>query len=120
MDSMTTTQLDHVADQSKAILSRMATIKPKTLGSVTGGPYLNFFFPNYISPKHAFATVGEFNDHIRWLLMLFCTEKFTESVLCRFPRNAAIRFAHADLLPRNIIVNGSTVTGIIDWATAGF
>ncbi|KAF8069180.1 kinase-like domain-containing protein [Lyophyllum atratum] len=120
IDSMTPVQLDHVADQLKSILSRMSTIRPKTLGSVTGGPYRNFFFPDYVAPKHAFTTIGEFNDHIRWMLMLFCTEQFTESVLCRFPRNAAIRFAHADLLPKNIMVDGSTITGVIDWATAGF
>ncbi|KAG5652970.1 hypothetical protein H0H81_002868 [Sphagnurus paluster] len=64
IDKMTTTQLDHVADQLIAILSRTSAIQPKTLGSVTGGPHRNFFFPNYVAPKHAFATVGEFNDHI--------------------------------------------------------
>ncbi|KAF9556781.1 hypothetical protein CPC08DRAFT_641050 [Agrocybe pediades] len=40
--------------------------------------------------------------------------------MARFPRNAAIQFAHGDLLPKNIIVNGSTITGIIDWEAAGF
>lgn len=31
-----------------------------------------------------------------------------------------MRFAHAELVPRNIIVDGTTITAIIDWATAGF
>ncbi|KAF8902870.1 hypothetical protein CPB84DRAFT_1814794 [Gymnopilus junonius] len=120
---MTRSQLDHIALQLKTILLHMSTcVRPRTLGSVTGGPYRNFFFPNYVAPKHAFTSVGEFNDHIGWMLMLFCTETFAESFLAQFPRNAAKRFAHADLLPRNIIVEegGSTITGIVDWSTAGF
>ncbi|KAK0216815.1 hypothetical protein IW262DRAFT_1276201, partial [Armillaria fumosa] len=37
-----------------------------------------------------------------------------------FPKEATIRFAHADLVPKNIIVEGSTITGIVDWALPGF
>ncbi|PPQ84959.1 hypothetical protein CVT25_004472 [Psilocybe cyanescens] len=120
IDTMTPEQLDHVAEQLKAILSRMAHDKPKSLGSVSGGAYLNFLFPGYVTPKRAFSTVGEFNDHIRWMLELFCTEAFIESFMCRLPRNAAVRFTHGDLLPKNIMVDGSTITGIIDWELSGF
>jgi hypothetical protein len=120
IDTMTTDELDHVADQLKSILAQMASARSKTLGSVTGGPYNNFFFPNYTRPKYAFTSVGEFIDHYRRMLLLFCTEEFTESVFVQLPRNAAIRFAHGDLLPRNIIVDGSDITGVVDWATAGF
>ena len=31
-----------------------------------------------------------------------------------------IHLTHGDLLPKNILVNGSTITAIIDWETAGF
>ncbi|KAF5309979.1 hypothetical protein D9619_010469 [Psilocybe cf. subviscida] len=120
VDEMTPSQLDHVATQLKSILHQMATYQPKWLGSVYGAPYLNFFFPNYVTPKNTFSSVGEFHDHIRWMLELFCTPEFTDSFLRRFPRNAAMRFTHGDLLPKNIVVSGSTITGIIDWETAGF
>jgi hypothetical protein len=118
--TMSTEELDHVAEQLKSILTRMGTVRPKTLGSVTGGPYRNFFFPSHLGPKHPFKSAGEFIDQYRQILMLFCTEEFTESVLARLPRNAAIRFAHGDLLPKNILVNGSNVSAILDWSTAGF
>jgi thiamine kinase-like enzyme len=78
------------------------------------------FFPEYLAPKYAFSSVGEFLDHYREMLMLFCTEKYTESLLSRIPRDAAIKFTHGDLVPKNIMVKGSTVTGIIDWADGGF
>jgi len=118
--TMTPEALDHVAEQLRAILSRMASVKPKTLGSVTGGPYRNWFFPGYVAPKHAFTSITEFNDHYRWLLMLISGEEYTESVLGRLPRHAAIRFTHSDLLPKNIMVDGSTITGIVDWEMGGF
>jgi hypothetical protein len=50
-------------------------------------------------PKRAFSNVGEFLDHYREMLMLFCTEKYTGFLLSRIPRNAAIKFTHGDLLP---------------------
>ncbi|OBZ71380.1 hypothetical protein A0H81_08976 [Grifola frondosa] len=51
------------------------------------------------------------------MLRLVSTEASMESVL---PRNAAIRLTHGGLLLKNIIVNGSTITGIIDWEMDGF
>ncbi|KAF4614606.1 hypothetical protein D9613_003391 [Agrocybe pediades] len=120
IDDMTPTQHDHIAAQLKTILHQMATYKPKWLGSVHGSPYNDFFFKDYVRPKTTFASVRDFHDHIRWTLELFCAPEFIESFMSRFPRNAAIRFTHGDLLPKNIIVNGSTITGIIDWETAGF
>lgn len=120
IDNMTTQELDHVAEQLKVILNRMASIKANSLGSVSGGPYRNFFFPEYTSPKYAFSTTGEFIDHYRQTLLLYSGEEYTETFLSQFPRNAAIHFTHGDLLPKNIVVHGSTITGIIDWYTGGF
>ncbi|KAF8189410.1 kinase-like domain-containing protein [Pholiota molesta] len=120
IDNMTTQELGHVAEQLKVILKCMASIKANSLGSVSGGPYRNFFFPTYTSPKYAFSTTGEFIDHYRQTLLLYSGEAYTETFLSQFPCNAAIRFTHGDLLPKNIIVQGSTITGIIDWYTGGF
>lgn len=33
---------------------------------------------------------------------------------------ANVHLTHGDLLPQNILVEGSTITGIIDWETAGY
>ena len=120
VDAMSEEQLQHVAAQLKSILRQMHTVKPKTLGSVTGGPFRNCFFPGHVSPKHAFTSVGELTDYFRRMLLYFSAEDWTEQLLSHFPRNAPIRFTHGDLIPRNIIVDGSTITAVVDWATGGF
>ena len=45
---------------------------------------------------------------------------FADALLSKLPRHVPLRFAHGDLHPGNIIVEGATITGIIDWAEAGF
>ncbi|KAK0436833.1 uncharacterized protein EV420DRAFT_1281063 [Desarmillaria tabescens] len=91
---MSPSELDYIAEQLKSFLARMETITSptNTMGSVTGGPYRN----------------------------RQCTGAWTESVLSQLPKEATIRFAHPDLVPKNIIVEGSTITGIVDWALSGF
>lgn len=120
IDDMSTDALDHVAEQLKSILATMSKCASKSLGSVTGGPYRNFFYPRHLYPKHPFSSAGEFIDSFRQILLLFCTETFTETLLSQLPRNDAIRFTHGDLLPKNILVNGSEITAVVDWSTAGF
>ncbi|KAM6499139.1 hypothetical protein JOM56_004647 [Amanita muscaria] len=96
IDTLTVEELGHIASQLKSILAQLRSVEPsKMLGSVSGGAYRNEFFPPH---EHAFS----------------------KCLLSRIPRNAAIRFTHGDLLPKNIIVEGSRVTGIVDWATGGF
>ncbi|KAF8510034.1 hypothetical protein JB92DRAFT_2728827 [Gautieria morchelliformis] len=89
---MTTPELDHIAIQITQILAQMRSLTRQTLGSVTGGPYLNTYFPS----------------------------QFTDELLAAFPRDVDVFFSHGDLLPRNIIVDGSTITAIVDWESAGF
>ncbi|KAF8233172.1 hypothetical protein L208DRAFT_1268236, partial [Tricholoma matsutake] len=37
-----------------------------------------------------------------------------------FPTEAQVYLTHGDLLPHNILVNGSRITAIIDWETASY
>ncbi|PBK66066.1 kinase-like protein [Armillaria solidipes] len=122
VDTMSPAELDHIAEQLKAFLARMETITSptNTMGSVTGGPYRNAFWPDGLAPEKHFATLEDFIAYYRWMIMLGCTEAWTESVLSQLPKEATIRFAHADLVPKNIIVEGSTITGVVDWALSGF
>ncbi|KAM6503878.1 hypothetical protein JOM56_000821 [Amanita muscaria] len=99
IDTLTVEELSHIASQLKSILAQLRSVESsKMLGSVSGGPYCNEFFPPHVAPKHAFS----------------------KSLLSRIPRNAAIQFTHGDLLPEIIIVEGSRVTAIVDWATGAF
>ncbi|KAH9855223.1 hypothetical protein C2E23DRAFT_724963 [Lenzites betulinus] len=94
---MTTHQLDHVADQLLHLQTELRRFTSASIGSVTGGPFNNNFFPWPYKPSSPFA-----------------------SLLARLPRNARVHLVHGDLLPRNILVNGSTITAILDWEFAGF
>ncbi|KAF8515552.1 hypothetical protein JB92DRAFT_2717294, partial [Gautieria morchelliformis] len=89
---VTTPELDHIAIQITQILAQMRSLTRPTLGSVTGGPYRNTYFP----------------------------KQWTDELLSVFPRDVDVFFSHGDLLPRNIIVDGSTITAIVDWESAGF
>ncbi|KAJ8475353.1 hypothetical protein ONZ45_g15639 [Pleurotus djamor] len=120
IDTMTDDELDHIAIQLSAILQRMSQAHSSRLGTVNGGPYHNMFYPKHMPPEKAFESVGEFLDAYRDLLLLPCSETFTNTLLSNFPRDAPITFTHGDLIPKNIIVDGTTITGIIDWETGGF
>ena len=76
-----------------------------------GGAYRNEFFLPHVALILERCQLDEFLDHYREMLMLFCTEQYTES-LSRIPRNAAVQSTHGDLLR-------SRVTSIVDRATGG-
>ncbi|KAJ7928815.1 kinase-like domain-containing protein [Mycena leptocephala] len=94
---MTPTELDTVAAQLSTILAEMRACKRRFIGSVSGGPLRNFFLTQPWTPKHAFDSVGD-----------------------KLPRNASIVLTHGDLRPHNILVQGTTITAVIDWEAAGF
>ncbi|KAJ3749286.1 kinase-like domain-containing protein [Lentinula detonsa] len=98
IDTFTPLQLEHVASQIKGLLTEMRSIAAPHIGSVSGGPFRNnYFFPYAIKPQHAWT-----------------------KLLASFPQDCPIYFSHGDLVPRNILVEGSTITGIVDWSMAGF
>ena len=120
IDRMSSTELDHIADQLLVILNEMRSYSSKTLGSVTGGPYDNRFMPFPWRPPHAFPNTEEYLDHYRGIFLEFCGPEYVEELFSCFPTDAQVHFTHGDLLPRNILVDGSKITAIIDWETAGY
>ncbi|KAF9230803.1 hypothetical protein BU15DRAFT_83168 [Melanogaster broomeanus] len=91
IDGMTPTELDHMIT---------------TLGSVPSGPYNNRYMPYPWHPPHAFSSVKEYLEHYCSMFLEFCGSE---------PRSTS-----RNLLPGNILVDGSRITAIIDWETAGF
>ncbi|KAF9237452.1 hypothetical protein BU15DRAFT_88750 [Melanogaster broomeanus] len=85
---MTSTELDHIADQLLVVLNEMRSYTSTTLGSVTGGPYNNRYMPYPWHPPHAFSSVRKYLEHYR--------------NTC-FPTEAPVYFTHGDLLPGNIL-----------------
>lgn len=117
---MSSAELDHIADQLLSVLKEMRSYSSETLGSVTGGPYNNRFMPFPWHPPHAFSTTEEYLDHYRDMFLEFCGSEYVEELFSHFPTDAQVHLTHGDLLPRNILVDGSKITAIIDWETAGY
>lgn len=120
IDHMTNHQLDHIADQLLRLQTELRRFTSASIGSVTGGPFNNNFFPWPYKPSSPFASVDEYISYYRVLLSDICTPDYVDELLARLPRNARVHLVHGDLLPRNILVNGSTITAILDWEFAGF
>jgi len=59
IDRMSSTELDHIADQLLDVLKEVRSCPSETLGSVTGNPYDNRFMPFPWSPPHAFKNTME-------------------------------------------------------------
>ncbi|KAI0060908.1 hypothetical protein BV25DRAFT_1806680 [Artomyces pyxidatus] len=92
---MSSVELNHLATQLRTMLARMRSRRSKTPCSVTG-------------------------DASRTMHVYPGGPKIADEVLSVLPHNATVHFVHGDLLPKNVMVDGSTITAIIDWANAGF
>ena len=112
-------ELDHIASQLKSILAQLHSVESsKVLGSVSEGALIAMSFPHRMWPQNTPSQVSRSLPRDVGAI-LHGTVHTTESLLPRIPRNAAIKFTHGDLLPKNNIVEGSRITGILDWATGG-
>lgn len=118
--NMTSTELDHIADQLLVVLDEMRSYKSTTLGAVTGGPYRNRNMPYPWQPPHAFSNVKEYLDYYRDIFLDFCGPHYVDELFGHFPTEGQVHFTHGDLLPHNILVDGSKITAIVDWETAGY
>jgi len=112
------TEFDHIANQLLVIIDEMRSYTSKTIGSVTGGPYDNRFMSFPWHPPHAFPSIKEYLNHYRGMFLEFCGPEFAKELFSHFPTDSQVHFTHGDLLPQNILVDGSKVTAIIDWETA--
>ncbi|KAF8160608.1 kinase-like domain-containing protein [Crassisporium funariophilum] len=122
IDTMSPSELDHIAAQLSGILARMTRITSSFVGTVLGEPLRNMWVSEALPPDRTFASTSEFTDYYRetFLEADVVTEKWIDTELAPLRRNVEFTFTHGDLLPKNIMVEGSTITGILDWATGGF
>ncbi|VDC02917.1 unnamed protein product [Peniophora sp. CBMAI 1063] len=120
IDDMTLEQLDHVADQLSCLLTELRGFTSTSIGSVTGGPFRNVFFPWPYTPESSWSSVEEYISYYQDLLSEYCAPDYVDDLLACLPRDACVHLVHGDLLPRNILVSGSTITGILDWEYAGY
>jgi len=97
-----------------------------TLGSVTGNPYNNPFMPYPWHPPQSIRIFEHqgvprlLRQHLHRILWIRVQGGRAIQLLPDGGTGLLVYFTHGDLLPHNILVDGSTITAIIDWETAGF
>ncbi|THU82665.1 hypothetical protein K435DRAFT_932915 [Dendrothele bispora CBS 962.96] len=121
IDSMSNdSDLQTIATELSSALTHMSSLKHphNKVGSVANDPFRNALVccAACFSPKRMFDSVGNFHDYWRdvFLLTGSLLELYVNPFISQFPRNCGVHFTHMDLVPRNIIVDGTKITGIRD------
>ncbi|KAL2142874.1 hypothetical protein VTI28DRAFT_642 [Corynascus sepedonium] len=129
-DAMTAADRDAVKTQLRDQLARMRACSEPFIGRVGGQPVRNVYDAALVGPDSycgPFADEAAFDDwclaripggplaRAKWRWLLNAERK-------RRGARDSNRFVltHGDLTPRNIIVQGNVVTGIVDWERSGF
>ncbi|KAF4500229.1 Phosphotransferase [Fusarium agapanthi] len=112
-----------IKEQLRAQIEQMRTLVQPCIGRVDKQPTRNIYNTTFARHCGPFQDEEAFDN--------WCLDRLTggtiqrwkwKRVLERQRRKSTGRFVltHGDLSPRNIMVDGSTITGIIDWELGGF
>lgn len=97
----------------KNILSQLRSIPNQTLyrfGDSHGGPLFDYRFPSGICGP--FYQISEFNS---FLVHKHVRNETRDNIATVHARQYRSVFTHADLNPRNIIIDRGRLSGIVDW-----
>jgi Phosphotransferase enzyme family len=119
LPGMTVEEMRNVAHQLARFVSQLRALDPgRPMGSWPSGPYDNLLFDP--PPLQAFHHMKEFHSYWIWRLgPWLCRPKIPLS-LCDGDKSYNIQLTHGDLAPRNIMVEGGEITGVLDWETFGW
>ncbi|KAF5570578.1 phosphotransferase [Fusarium phyllophilum] len=112
-----------VKEQLRAQIKQMRTLVQPYIGRIDKQPTRNIYNTTFVRHCGPFKDEGSFDT---WCLDRLTGGSFQrwkwKKVLERQRHKSTGRFVltHGDLSPRNIMVDGSTITGIIDWELSGF
>ncbi|KIM71931.1 hypothetical protein PILCRDRAFT_830069 [Piloderma croceum F 1598] len=108
-----------IVSQLAGYISQLRSIPPPprpTIRSILGGSVQCFRLHDY-DPSGPFRDEQHMNLQLRHLRPL---DSFPDFVISSHTKTHPLVFTHNDLFPRNIMVDGCTVTGIMDWEAAGW
>lgn len=95
-------------------------------GSITRGPLLDRVF-YYTLKAGPFKSLDDFYTWLEWLPQRFLEphQRYTDPYLERMPNDTTIKFTHADVHPKNIMVSPPDsgplrILALIDWGQSGW
>lgn len=132
--SLSEVELDIIACELKGYVNQLRRLRIEDyeercfIGSVGGGVCMDKIFRAGTRSAGPFDTEGEMNNNIceRWQDLFSWGNKKQDNYIYLLRQmyqdsgNHAIRFAHGDLSPCNILIENGRVTGILDWEEAGW
>lgn len=62
------------------------------------------------NPPNAFSSVKEYLDYYRDIILEFCVPEYVDELFSCFPTEGQFYLTHGDLLPHNILVDGSKIS----------
>ncbi|PWY90332.1 kinase-like protein [Aspergillus sclerotioniger CBS 115572] len=115
-------QKKHIIAEVIGYVNQFRSLDPPCKG-IVGSADLQVCLDHRVRP----LTFGPFNEHEafhsflrRHIILENCTKTFGEEVTDCHSRHYRSCFTHADLCPRNIIVDKGKVSAIIDWEFGGW
>ncbi|KIM46577.1 hypothetical protein M413DRAFT_441664 [Hebeloma cylindrosporum] len=116
--TITNEQLRSVAAQLGDFVLQLRSLDAKkSMGSWPSGPFDNLFFDP--PPLCEFQDMAEFHSYWIWRLGSHMGLPEIPSAL-RENQPCKVVLTHGDLAPRNILVDGGEITGVVDWETLGW
>jgi aminoglycoside phosphotransferase len=121
--NMSEAEQTSVKEQLRAQMRQMRTLTQPYIGRIDKQPTRNIYNTTFVRHCGPFEDEESFDE---WCLARLSGGSFQrwkwKRVLEKQRRKSTGRFVltHGDLSPRNIMVDGSTITGIIDWELSGF
>ncbi|KIY44878.1 kinase-like protein [Fistulina hepatica ATCC 64428] len=109
-----------IVAQLVQFVNELRSIPPPSapaITSITGGPIFCPRLHVYNDACGPFKDEMHLNAHIRCYRSL---DRFPTIVADVHSRSHPLVFTHNDLFPRNIMIDGTTVTAIIDWEASGW
>jgi serine/threonine protein kinase len=121
--TMSQEEQNSIKEQLRGQIQHMRTLVQPYIGRIDRQPTRNIYNTTFIRHCGPFEDEKAFDNWCLERLHGGALQRWKwKNVLERQRRKSTGRFVltHGDLSPRNIMVDGGTITGIIDWELSGF
>ncbi|KAF2432843.1 kinase-like protein [Tothia fuscella] len=118
-ETLETAWRDSMSPEQKEELRHLQPPQPELVASAKGGGAVDCRIGSL--PFGPYHSQDEFHSFLRGGIPLDdCTKVYAEAVTHCHSRKYRTCFCHADLAPRNIIVQRGRITGVVDWQFGGW